>query len=361
MLIESELFQSLTSYKFGELKQIMNRSGKRTVVRGPKDVAFENYEIEPGSPTEFIVKNIHTAISSGTELSIYTGANPRVYEANSWCEYPHVPGYAGLAKVVEVGSEVSGVSVGDFVFHHAHHSSFDRIYEGRSNYAKIPKELLRPDVSLVRFAAIVLSGAVRPSKIELGDNIALIGLGLIGQMAAQLFNLSGGEIYAFDPVEMRRKTAERIGACRRIFDPAQETIFDFVPSGIDTLVDATGISSLILSNMKLVKPMGQVILLGTPFDSFETDLTGFLREIHLKRLTVRGALERDQVLPGEFSEGRSYISDVKYLLSLIERKKLKTADLLSAVMKPEEIKLAYDSLLNEKEELLSVVLDWQKN
>jgi len=332
------------------------------VIYAPQDLKVEKYQISSDvRESEFIVRNRYTAISAGTELSIYTGTNPRVYEPNSWCNYPHVPGYAGLGEVVAVGSKVD-LKVGDLVFHHAHHSTYDRLYSGFSPYVKLHEILMLPEVSLVRFSAIVLSGSIRLSKIELGDKIALIGLGIIGQMAAQLFNLAGASVIAFDPVEFRRTISIKIGSCLRVCDPSEVTPQRIASEfndgkGFDTLVDATGVSQLIISNMNLVRPMGQVILLGTPFVSYTSDVTQLLRQIHLKWLTVRGALESDQISPA--SEQHNYLSDVSYLLDLIQHGKLKVKELVSHIMSPEEFEQAYEGLLNKKDEFMSVVIDWE--
>jgi 2-desacetyl-2-hydroxyethyl bacteriochlorophyllide A dehydrogenase len=348
----------------------MEFAGERVVIKGPSDVVLERYALSSSdlAESEFMVRNRFTAISSGTELSIYTGANPRAHEPGSWCHYPHVPGYAGLGEVVSVGSDVSEVKVGDLLFHHAHHSSFDRLWEEHSHYARLPDGMSSPEVCLVRFAAIVLSGSVRLSEIKLGDRVALVGLGLVGQMAAQLFSLAGCDVVAFDPVQRRRKIAQEVGACLEVFDPNQNKVQDACTElfdnwrGADILVDATGSPSLVASNIELVRPMGQVVLLGTPFASQGGDIAQLLRTIHLNRLVVRGALERDNLIVSS-NEGYgaySYLSDVRYLLGLLNRGKLKCKEMLSHVVSPEDMKRAYEGLLNKKEEYISVALDWRK-
>jgi 2-desacetyl-2-hydroxyethyl bacteriochlorophyllide A dehydrogenase len=341
----------------------MKLDGRRVVIKGPSDLEVEKYSIESDvGGTEFIVRNRYTAISAGTELSIYTGTNPKVYEPNSWCNYPHVPGYAGLGEVVAAGSEVD-LKPGDLVFHQAHHSSYDKLYSGYMHYAKIPHNLLLPEVALVRFAAIVLSGSVRLSKIELGDKIAIVGLGLVGQIASQLFTLAGGDVVAFDPILFRRSIAENIGYSVGVYDPANAK--DIVAQynegkGVDTLIDATGFSQLIMSNIGLVRPQGQLILLGSPFATYTADVTPLLRQIHLRWLTVRGALERDQISPPGDTALHTYDKDVKYLMELFGRKKLKLKELVSHVVAPDEMKMAYEGLLHKKEEYMSVVIDWEK-
>jgi len=340
--------------------------GRRIVVKGPTDVEVEEAEVDSDiGESEVLIKNRYTAISPGTELSIYTGTNPLVYEPNSWCNYPHIPGYAGLGEAVAVGSAVSGISVGDALFYHSRHAEYDRIDTRWLPCVKIDHADLQPEVSLVRFAAIVMSGSIRLSKIELGDKIVLTGLGLIGQIGAQLFSFAGADIHAFDPVATRRKLAEQIGAVIATRDPTTTTPKDYAMSltggrGVDTLLDATGQSSLVMSNIEAVRAMGQVILLGAPFAAYEANLTKFLRQIFMKRLKIVGALELDRItLPNEYV-AHPYLFDVNYSLELIRRGKLKTKPLVSHVISPEEFKSGYDGLLNKKDEYTSVVIDWSK-
>jgi threonine dehydrogenase-like Zn-dependent dehydrogenase len=126
-----------------------------------------------------------------------------------------------------------------------------------------------------------MSGSIRLSKIELGDKIILIGLGLIGQIGAQLFSLAGADIHAFDPIASRRKLADQIGASLDTNDPNSAAPKDFAQRltadrGVDTLLDATGQSSLIMSNIEVVRPLGQVIILGEQFAAFTQHLQKLL-------------------------------------------------------------------------------------
>ena len=352
----------------------MKLDGRQVVVRGPRDLVLEEQEVNPGGleENEVVVKNRFSAISAGTELSIYTGINPRVYEPGSWCSYPFHPGYAGLGEVVSVGKGVSVAKEGELVFHHAHHSSFDVADSRYFPHVRITQDMLLPEVALVRFAAIVLSGAVRLSKKDLGDSVALFGLGLVGQMAAQLFHLSGCEVFAFDPVASRRKVAESVGACAAVFDPAKTNPTEELKRltggrGADLLVEATGLASVVAENIGGVRRNGQVVLLGTPHGATKSDLTEVFRQVHLNWINVVGALEMDFPLEPSPLTRHSYQEDVAYLLGLIKKGTLRTKELVSVVA-PSEFKDAYEGLLGpyerqagRGEERLAVVVDWSRD
>jgi 2-desacetyl-2-hydroxyethyl bacteriochlorophyllide A dehydrogenase len=333
------------------------------VIGGPMQLEVEKYQVDesPG-PGRVLIKNHYTAVSAGTELSIYTGDNPRVYEKGSWCNYPHVPGYAGLGEVVSVGPDVGALKVGDYVSYQSRHASHDVLDTRYGLFAKVPKDLVLPEVTLARHAAIVLTGSIRLSNIQLGDKMALFGLGLIGQIAAQLFSLAGADVIAFDPVASRRELAVKVGACVSVHDPLKEdakgVLSKYNPKGADLLVEATGRSEVVMQNFNLVRRKGQIILLGCPFTAFQTNVTELFRYLFFNWVTMVGALEQDRlVLPHE-EVRHSYVDDLSYLLDLIKRGKLNTKDLVSHVLAPSEFKRGYDGLLGKKEEYRAVVIDW---
>jgi threonine dehydrogenase-like Zn-dependent dehydrogenase len=354
----------------------MELEGERVVVKEPFKLELQKFSIDTGSigDYEVIIKNHYSAISAGTELTIYDGTNPRAYEANSWNKYPFQPGYAGLGEVAAVGKAVTGLNVGDPVFHHSHHASYDRRDARYFPYVKISSDLMRPDVSLLRFAAIVLTGGVRQTRLEIGDNIAIFGLGVIGQMAAQLYRLSGASIIAFDPVESRRKVAEQIGACDAVYDPFSTKPEEILAVktgnvGIDVLVEATGRLSVLANNIKAVRPMGQVIQLGLPHGKSTDDMTEFFRHVFLYWITLTGALERNRYLtPTEYLK-HSYVAEVNYLIGLLKTGKLKTEGMVSHLIRPSEFQSAYDGLLgpysgrpqSSTSDYMGVVVDWRES
>ncbi len=46
------------------------------------------------SALTLLVRSEYTFFSAGTELANFTGAEPKVFQAGSWCAYPWRPGYA---------------------------------------------------------------------------------------------------------------------------------------------------------------------------------------------------------------------------------------------------------------------------
>ena len=133
--------------------------------------------------SEFIVKNRYTAISAGTEFQYTQAQTPKCTSQirGAIIRTSRVmPDWVRSSQPVR--KSISSLAISFFIMPTTRLTT--SCTDGYSHYANISEDLFLPEVSLVRFAAIVLSGSIRLSKIELGDKIALIGLGIIGQIAS---------------------------------------------------------------------------------------------------------------------------------------------------------------------------------
>jgi len=101
-------------------------------------------------------------------------------------------GYSCVGEVVQVGSKVSGVSVGDRVAcggaGYANHSEIN--YVPRNLFVKVPENVSDPDASFVTVGSIALQG-IRQTAPTLGEKIVVMGLGLLGQITVQLLKANG--------------------------------------------------------------------------------------------------------------------------------------------------------------------------
>ena len=138
---------------------------------------------------------------------------------------PLALGYSAAGEVVAVGEGLEGrFAVGDRVAVGG---------AGIANHAEInavPAHLAVPTpegvsderAAFATVGAIALH-AVRNAQAGLGDVVAVIGTGLIGQLAAQFARLSGARVVALDPDSVRLELAARLGAEAAI-DPASENL-----------------------------------------------------------------------------------------------------------------------------------------
>ena len=127
-------------------------------------------------------------------------------------------GYSSAGVVVEAGRDC-GLNVGDRVAcggaGFANHAEFN--YVPRNLIVKIPDGVSFDDASCATVGSIALQG-VRQCEVNLGETVAVIGLGLMGILAVQMLKASGCRVIGFDPNAGRCKLAEEMGCDRAVND-----------------------------------------------------------------------------------------------------------------------------------------------
>ena len=119
-------------------------------------------------------------------------------------------GYSAAGIVIDVGAGVSGFAVGDRVaIGGAGHAEIIRASPTLT--AKIPDNVTFEQAAYSTLGAIALQG-VRLADIALGERVAVIGLGLLGQLTVQLLRAAGCDVVGFDLQQDRADLALQLGA-----------------------------------------------------------------------------------------------------------------------------------------------------
>ena len=333
---------------------------RKITFSAPGKVALESVDevLRIESPSDVIVKNRFSLISAGTELACLSGTEP-------WFPLPRTPGYAAVGEVVEKGEAVTRIAPGDLVFTHGPHAEYFRIdttdrFTGTC--LRLP-ERVRPDLALFTRMASIAFASIRVSRIEVGDYVLVIGLGLVGNLAAQLAALQGAKVIGVDLSAKRRSCANACGVATTI-DSSNPNWTEDVrriagPRGVTTAIEATGLSAIISDIIPLVAQFGEIVLLGTPRAPFETNATEIYRHIHLPGfVNFKGALEwRYPTFKNEFLK-HSVQRNSEIILELIASDKIRVEPLYSHKVHPSFAADAYAGLREKKDEYIGVVFDW---
>jgi predicted dehydrogenase/threonine dehydrogenase-like Zn-dependent dehydrogenase len=128
-------------------------------------------------------------------------------------DQPLALGYSSSGVVVQVGEEATAFKVGDRVAcaggGYASHAEL--IYVPRTLAVKLPENVSYEQGAFATVSAIALQG-IRQAEIVLGHNVAVIGLGLLGQISIQILKASGCRVMGVDLDEARVKLALDSGA-----------------------------------------------------------------------------------------------------------------------------------------------------
>ena len=129
-------------------------------------------------------------------------------------DQPSALGYSSAGTILQIGEGVTDLKPGDRV------ACAGAGYAVHAEYAVIPRMLVaRIPASTVDFdsAAFTTLGAValhgaRTAEVKLGDTVAVIGLGLLGQLTVQVLIAAGCRVLGFDLIQSRADLASRSGA-----------------------------------------------------------------------------------------------------------------------------------------------------
>lgn len=193
---------------------------------------------------EVMVKTCFSTISCGTERANITGdPNVSIAPAETIIPFPRYAGYCSSGIICAKGSQVEGLEVGDRVaMSWSHHKSVNTL--DAHNVMKLDK----PEISL-QSAALCHIGtfplaALRKTRLEIGESLLVMGLGILGLWAVQLGHLAGAvPVIAVDPKPERRKKALQFGADYAL-DPMApgftETVKTLTHGGTQTAIEVTG-------------------------------------------------------------------------------------------------------------------------
>jgi predicted dehydrogenase len=190
-------------------------------------------------PTEVLVRTVASVISPGTERAVTTlaqssllakararpdlvrqvarkaraeglAATAQAVRSKLASDVPL--GYSAAGLALEVGAAVDGIAPGQLVATGgaglASHAEFQAV--PGLLCAVVPDAVPAQDAAFATLASIPLHG-LRLAGVGPGSKVAVLGLGLIGQLAARLAMASGCDVAGIDPGEYARETAARSG------------------------------------------------------------------------------------------------------------------------------------------------------
>lgn len=270
-------------------------------------------------------------------------------------------GYSSAGEVIEVGSGVDEFKAGDRVACgsdlFATHSEVTWV--PKNDCVKIPDGVSSDDAAFAYIASIALH-AIRCADLTFGSRVAVIGLGLLGQIAVQVLNAWGCEVFGYDLDRKKVDLALEFGA--------KEATSELAGSGFDaTIIMASAPSNEPLElAAKLTRERGRVVACGlvkldVPRNVF------FEKELSLivSRATGPGKFDFDW----EFKGVNYPLSLVRWtqagnmaeFMGLIARRRIEMSRIITHRFMIDDALQAYDLLLGKDHPYyLGVVLNYDK-
>jgi 2-desacetyl-2-hydroxyethyl bacteriochlorophyllide A dehydrogenase len=337
--------------------------GSRVVMPRPYEVTVESFDVPAPGQGQLLVETEASAISPGTELAVYTGVHQWLNDpTRTWPRFPFVPGYSAVGRVTVLGEGVEGFAVGDRLVWPGRHESHALLKpaDPRAAIWRIAESVPAPVAALALITRFPLTALVRAEQM-LGQSVAVMGLGTIGQITLRLFSAAGAyPLIGVDPLGGRRVVAERTPGVATV-DPSEGDLkqkLRAVNGGAlpDIVVDATGVPNVVRAAMSSVVDGGKVIMVGSPRGiAGEVD---FYWDLHGRSISLIGA--HGSAIGDEPREKFPFVRDraLRTIVHFLESGKLKLDDLITHHVHGAEAKPMYDGLLNQRDDFLAVTLHW---
>jgi len=305
---------------------------RQIIRKGLKDMIVEDVPDPIVTPYHVLIRPVFSLISSGTETaSIHQESvlkevvdNPShirkildVMKVNGpvatlrevrakFSEYAAL-GYAGAGILVEKHPTVTDLEPGDRVAYGGEGTGHaETIVTGRNLVARVPANVPFEHACFATLGSIALN-AVRIAGIGLGERVTVIGLGLAGQLVAQLARLQGAVVIATDLKSDRVDLAGKLGAQEPIFGGgslAEQVAAVTDGKGADCVIIAAASKSAIPCKLALdiCRDRGRIVVLGAVDMSFPWNEM-YLKEIQLYMARAYGPGSYD---PAYERQGRDY-------------------------------------------------------
>lgn len=174
-------------------------------------------------------------------------------------------GYSNVGTVVEVGSGAAGFGIGDRVVSNSPHAEV--VAATRTTATRIPDAVGDDAAAFAVVGAIGLQG-MRLAAPQLGETVAVYGLGLIGLMTVQLLVANGCRVIGIDVDPEKCRLAERFGAevadVSAGADPVAAALHASRGRGVDAVIIAAAApgNEIVHHAAQMCRKRGRIVLTG---------------------------------------------------------------------------------------------------
>ncbi|HJR91880.1 MAG TPA: zinc-binding alcohol dehydrogenase [Acidimicrobiia bacterium] len=224
---------------------------RRIVAAGGRPTLIE-VDAPVCTPGRVLVETTVSTVSAGTELAVlarsaepgapdveYPGEPPyRRPAIRRWMRQSPEPtapvpgrfslGYSLAGRVVEVGSDVPDIDVGDVVAcsgsQDSHHAELVAVT--RSLTTPVPPGVTPQAAAFVAPGGVAVE-AIRRTECRFGESVVIFGLGLLGLIAAQVARVAGLTVIGLEPSPERRRAAHSLGL-EDVVDPGSDEASELV-------------------------------------------------------------------------------------------------------------------------------------
>jgi len=335
---------------------------KAMVLRAPSDLALDEVA-RPEVPPGHVLVRITNSGLCGTDLKIYKGAIP--------AKYPLIMGHEMIGELVG-GEPPAGVHKSDRViidpvlacgtcFHcrigQANLCPAGGLIGRETNggfaeYAAVPARLVfrLPDsidsrtAPLIQVATTCLHAQRLTSSLE-GQSVAVIGLGVSGQLHVQIAKARGAAtVIGISRSAFKNDLAKQLGADLTIEagpTAIQKVLEATDGRGADVVIECTGVMAMLADSIRMVRFGGRIILFGI-MSAKEGALPFY--DLYFKELTL-------------INNRAATSEDFPLMIDLVARGAVRLEPLVTHHMALSELETALEMVEDGADRRLKIILD----
>ncbi|MEM3871562.1 MAG: alcohol dehydrogenase catalytic domain-containing protein [Nitrososphaeria archaeon] len=344
---------------------------KAAVLYGPYDIRIEDVPTPICKATEILVK-IQASSICPTDTRKYTGL--------SVLKEPLIVGHEVSGIIQEKGELVNNVQVGDrvvldsaiycYTCHYCRKGMFnyclnakgiggggegiEKVNGGFAEYIIVPSlnaHLIGNSPFEEACLAEPFSAAIKSVHdcgVKDGNTVVVMGAGPIGLMQLAYLKFIGARVIVSEPIEFRRKIAEKYGA-DLVINPREEDLKKKVMEetdnrGADAILVTIGGSAEAYATVQALEFVGKGGYINIFAGTYpETNIGMNPNKIHYNEIKITGTFGHT---PFTFSKA----------VELITSKKIDVKPLITHVFPLEKIKEAFETSIKQKESALKVIV-----
>ena len=212
---------------------------------------------------------------------------------------------------------------------------------------KVPDNIQDEEVAMVEPLAVGLHAA-HLGRIAVGDDVLVIGAGIIGLASAEFAKKEGASYVAITETNKARgQKAVDLKVADEYYDATDKDLISKLMAktngGFDVVIECVGNGAAVNSALSLVKPGGIVVLVGVATDAVPT----YTVMAVMKELVVQGAI------------AYTY-NEFKSCIDLIARKQVDVLKFVDDIVPLERVQEAYERLTSGTDAAVKILVDPKK-
>jgi 2-desacetyl-2-hydroxyethyl bacteriochlorophyllide A dehydrogenase len=271
---------------------------KALVFEAPERAVIAELERPNIGPAEVLVRS-HAVGICHSDFELYAGRYIIPVQ------YPIIPGHEWAGEVVELGSDVRGLSVGDRVVGECvvgpggrDHFGFSisganaEYFRARGEWLHVlPEELSYTAGALVEPFSVAYNATHSAGGVDPSDRVAVLGGGPIGLLCVAAAAAHNATVTLVEPQQARRARGLDLGA-RHALDPTGSDFADAVADvtggrGFEVVIEAAGAPGAMASALELAGNSARLVFVGIDIGSAASAKLGLIQS---KALRIRGII-----------------------------------------------------------------------